>query len=160
MTKLARLNLINVSLDRYKTVKSFTKARGYLTVGGLFQVLMVGLKWLNSKRSREAIWNGLDGTNPHDSVVKSLPLTASQYCEKDFAFWQFPASQLRRYIYIYIYYIILYRGLMWIFINGHLFTHWIKTISFSRWSGTQSTLGWWIDCFIWTKHFLGFHWSI
>lgn len=54
MTKLARLNLINVSLDRYKTVKSFTKARGYL-VGGLFQVLMVGLKWLNSKRSREAI---------------------------------------------------------------------------------------------------------
>lgn len=55
MTKLARLNLINVSLDRYKTVKCFTKARGYLTVGGLFQVLMVGLKWLNSKRSREAI---------------------------------------------------------------------------------------------------------
>lgn len=35
MTKLAGLNLINVSLDRYKTVKYFTEARGYLTVGGL-----------------------------------------------------------------------------------------------------------------------------
>lgn len=27
------------------------------------------------------ILNGLDGTNPHDSLVKSPPLTALQYCK-------------------------------------------------------------------------------
>lgn len=46
-------------------------------------------------------------------------------------------------------------GEEWIFINGHLFTHWI--ISLSRWPWTQSTLGWFHTNE--TVFFKGFHWS-
>lgn len=83
---------------------------------------MVGLRQLNSQWSTQAIWNGLDGTNPHDSLVKSLQLSASQYCKRLFlltASFQ-PAKNIHN---------ISIQGEKWIFINGRLFTHWIISLS-------------------------------
>lgn len=82
---------------------------------------MFELKQLNSQWS--TIWNGLDGTNPHDSLVKSLQLTASQYCKRLFlltASYQ-PAKNILN--------ISIQGEEKWIFINGRLFTHWIISLS-------------------------------